>query len=272
MFPANFFSFLVDELARLSVWLTVRKQRVPLLVPADRGKLKSFMYDWFDLLGGFDVVPYDVRPHFMGPERVAEPRFMVHELHVVDWHDPPGVPRRGDLFLLPPRWALQQLRYLVVGQATGFGTGERAAASRTLLWIRRATATTRRVANEGELITALERVLASLPERWRIKIFSDVQPAPTAFDAVQLFRSADLAIGVHGSGQANLIFCRPGTGVIDINLPEPHSQYTAHNSYALGLRYRLVMMSGVALHQSVNMTVPVDDVLDALRSLLAGSP
>ncbi|CAJ1403350.1 unnamed protein product [Effrenium voratum] len=59
MFPANFFSFLVDELARLAVWLTVSKQRIPLLVPADRGTLKSFMYDWFTLLGGFEVIPYD---------------------------------------------------------------------------------------------------------------------------------------------------------------------------------------------------------------------
>ncbi|CAJ1403349.1 unnamed protein product [Effrenium voratum] len=109
MFPANFFSFLVDELARLAVWLTVSKQRIPLLVPADRGTLKSFMYDWFTLLGGFEVIPYDVRPHFMGAARVAEPRFLVRELHIVDWFDAPSASRREDVFLLPPRWALQQL-------------------------------------------------------------------------------------------------------------------------------------------------------------------
>ncbi|CAJ1436194.1 unnamed protein product [Effrenium voratum] len=261
MFPANFFSFLVDELARLAVWLTVSKQRIPLLVPADRGTLKSFMYDWFTLLGGFEVIPYDVRPHFMGAARVAEPRFLVRELHIVDWFDAPSASRREDVFLLPPRWALQQLRQLAVGQAGLATPGEGA---KRLLWIQRKTATTRRVTNEEALLGAL---VSYLGPGWQLETFSDVPPAPSAHEAVRLFRSADVVVGLHGSGQANIVFCRPGTGIVDINLPEPHSQYAAHNSYALGFVYRLVMLRGVGLHQAVNITVPVEDVLDALRSL-----
>eukprot|EP00435_Cladocopium_sp_Y103_P042706 s1988_g11.t2 len=221
MFPANFFSFLVDELARLAVWLTVSKQRVPLLVPADRGKLKGFMYDWFALLGGFEVIPYDVRPHFMGPERVAEPRFLVRELHMVDWHDARGSGKREDVFLLPPRWALQNLRRLAVGQALGFqeagnqDEGSPRSGNHTLLWIQRATATTRRVANEEALLHAM---MAEMGSGWQLKVFSDIPPAPTAHEALHLFRSADLVVGLHGSGQANVVFCRPSTGIVDINL------------------------------------------------------
>lgn len=140
---------------------------------------------------------------------------------------------------------------------------------RILLWIQRSTASTRRVANEKALLDALAQVLRRVPgPPWSIGTFSDVPPAPSAAEAVRLFHSADVVVGAHGSGQANQVFCRAGTGIIDINMPEPHSQYSAHNSYALKLRYRLVMMRGVALHQTVNITVPVDDVVDALRSLL----
>lgn len=270
MFPANFFSFLVDELARLAVWLSVREQRLPLLVPADRGRLKTFMYDWFSLFGGFEVIPYDVRPHFMGAERVAEPRFLVNELHIVDWRDPPGTARRGDVFLLPPRRAIQELRKLAVRSTQAQTVITRSSSTRVLLWIQRATASTRRVANEEILMSSIRKLLDSIPGGpWTIWTFSDVAPAPTARETVQMFHEADIVVGVHGSGQANQVFCRQGTGVIDINLPEPHSQYSAHNSYALGLRYRLVMMHGVALHQAVNISVPVDDVIDALQSLLA---
>ncbi|CAE7405480.1 unnamed protein product [Symbiodinium sp. CCMP2592] len=265
MFPANFFSFLVDELARLAVWLTVRQQRIPLLVPADRGQLKPFMYDWLTLLGGFEVIPYDVRPHFMGPARVAEPRFLVHQLHMVDWQDAPGTSRREDVFLLPPRWALQRLRDLATWRV--FGSSPAPAApggGKKLLWIQRAVATTRRVANEAELLHAM---MGLLGDGWVLQIFSD-SPLPSARETMELFHSADIVVGVHGSGQANVVFCRPGTGIIDINLPEPHSQYTAHNSYALGFHYRLVMLQGVGLHQSLNITLPVRDVLDVLRACM----
>ncbi|CAK0882725.1 unnamed protein product [Prorocentrum cordatum] len=227
MFPANFFSFLIDELARLAVWLVTKKERLPLLVPADRGRLKSFMYDWFDLLGGFEVLPYDVRPHFTGAAQVAAPRLLVQELHVVDWRDPEGAERRGDVFLLPPRWALLRLRGLAVGWALGAGargTGHASAGGPTLLWIQRSAATTRRVANEPELLDALGAALEGLEgPRWTVRVFSDTPSVPPAREAVRLFHEADIVVGVHGSGQANMVFCQEGAGVIDINIPEPHS-------------------------------------------------
>lgn len=122
----------------------------------------------------------------MGPERVAEPRFLVRELHMVDWHDAPESAKREDVFLLPPRWALQNLRRLAVGQALGFQeTGNQEEGSprsrnHTLLWIQRATATTRRVANEEALLHAM---MAEMGSGWQLKVFSDIPPAPTAHEA-----------------------------------------------------------------------------------------
>ncbi|CAL1138534.1 unnamed protein product [Cladocopium goreaui] len=200
MFPANFFSFLVDELARLAVWLTVSKQRVPLLARLLTGHGTAETFQLSKLQG---ACRSGVRPHFMGPERVAEPRFLVRELHMVDWHDAPESAKREDVFLLPPRWALQNLRRLAVGQALGFQeTGNQEEGSprsrnHTLLWIQRATATTRRVANEEALLHAM---MAEMGSGWQLKVFSDIPPAPTAHEALHLFRSADLVVGLyHGS-------------------------------------------------------------------------
>mmetsp|Transcript_47152 Transcript_47152/g.88333 ORF Transcript_47152/g.88333 Transcript_47152/m.88333 type:complete len:666 (+) Transcript_47152:27-2024(+) len=277
MFPANFFSFLVDELARLAVWLVTRREKLPLLVPADRGKLKPFMYDWLGLFAGFKIIPYNIRPHFQGFDRVSEPRYAIRELHVVDWRTPSGTTKRGDVFLLPPKWAIRELRNLAYIRALGTGTDtshDRARPassnqSRVLLWIQRKEASTRRVVNEEELFTALRERLASDPgPPWELRLFSDVPSVPGARETVQLFHSAHIVLGVHGSGQANQIFCRTGTGIIDVNLPEPHSQYAAHTSYALGFPYRLVMLTGASLHQQVNLTLPVNSIIDALSSLL----
>merc|ERR1712118_577793 len=122
---------------------------------------------------------------------------------------------------------------------------------RSLLWIARRTTTSRRAGNEAELMDALRQVLAERSESlWTVDVFSDDPRPPGARETVRMFHRADIVVGVHGSGQANLIFCRKGTGVVDINLPEPHSQYLAHNSYAIGLEYRLVTLSGTGLHQS----------------------
>jgi capsular polysaccharide biosynthesis protein len=44
-----------------------------------------------------------------------------------------------------------------------------------------------------------------------------VDPATLAFaDQVQLFSQADVIVGAHGSAFANLIWCRPGTRVVDL--------------------------------------------------------
>ena len=63
-------------------------------MPADAGALKTFMYDWLTVLGGFDIVPYDIRSCAAGAS-LAEARFVVRKLYVVDWRPLDGEPHRS---------------------------------------------------------------------------------------------------------------------------------------------------------------------------------
>lgn len=59
-------------------------------------------------------------------------------------------------------------------------------------------------------------------------------------EQIALFRDADVVAGIHGAGLANLVYCRPGTRVVEV-LPE-HWGWPFYRSLsaAVGLDYRCV--------------------------------
>lgn len=62
-------------------------------------------------------------------------------------------------------------------------------------------------------------------------------------EQIALFRDADVVAGIHGAGLANLVYCRPGTRVVEV-LPE-HWGWPFYRSLsaAVGLDYRCVSAS-----------------------------
>jgi len=96
----------------------------------------------------------------------------------------------------------------------------------------------RELVNFDEVFTLLQ-TLPFLPF-WEIKIFSAVNG--TVREYIELFRRAVVVIGVHGAGLANIVFCAPGTHVIEIGydrgmaLPDMYAQMSMH----LDLNYWLV--------------------------------
>lgn len=54
-----------------------------------------------------------------------------------------------------------------------------------------------------------------------------------------LFGSASLVVGPHGAGLSNIVFCRPGTTVIEFSAPHRESRLFAGLCHRLGLRYFL---------------------------------
>lgn len=62
----------------------------------------------------------------------------------------------------------------------------------------------------------------------------------SVIEQIALFRDADVVAGVHGAGLANLVYCRPGTRVVEV-LPE-HWGWPFYRSLsaAVGLDYRCV--------------------------------
>jgi capsular polysaccharide biosynthesis protein len=78
------------------------------------------------------------------------------------------------------------------------------------IYVSRRDATQRLLANEEELIAALEQL--------------DVEPVVTSEleweEQIALFSECDLIVGPHGAGLSNVVFCHAGVRVIEIFSPE----------------------------------------------------
>eukprot|EP01065_Artemidia_motanka_P000233 TRINITY_DN10096_c0_g1_i2.p1 TRINITY_DN10096_c0_g1~~TRINITY_DN10096_c0_g1_i2.p1 ORF type:complete len:636 (+),score=181.45 TRINITY_DN10096_c0_g1_i2:111-2018(+) len=262
-FPANYYSFVVDALPRLLLALS-EAPGAAVLVPTDGGQMKPFMrHALTRMLRVPDsrLIPYPILPP-SNRKRLASARVRVGELVHVDWARA-GDPR-NDSFLLPPPFALRRAR--AVMQALAEPCAGQWPSGRYLLWIARTAASSRRVANERRVLRQLSAALAA--QKWHLRVFGD-SPPPDLGCAVKLFQGAGIVAGMHGSGMANLLFASPGAVVVEIGLPEPHSQYAAHLSAALGLRYTLLPLSGRGLHQRLYVTIPEAELVELAGRLAA---
>ena len=92
----------------------------------------------------------------------------------------------------------------------------------------------------------IEFVLRAVAERRQLNftVFSD-RPTPPLSVAAAVFNAAVAVVGPHGAGLSNVVFCEPGTAVIEGVCNEPHVnmcyQMTAH---MLGLRYHAIPSRG----------------------------
>ncbi|HEX2190674.1 MAG TPA: glycosyltransferase family 61 protein [Longimicrobiaceae bacterium] len=132
----------------------------------------------------------------IGAERVLDAAEHPHV--VADRLVVPSYPGRSEH---PPRWVVDFLRRLLPAEADEPGTGR--------IYLSRSDAACRRVANESRV----ERALAA-------RGFRSVRLAglPVAEQAA-LFASAHTVVGPHGSGLANLAFCKPGARVVELFAP-----------------------------------------------------
>jgi capsular polysaccharide biosynthesis protein len=122
---------------------------------------------------------------------------------------------------VPARWACEQLRQRFT-QFMPPQTG-----GRHHLFLSRADARTRRVLNE-------DAVFAELAPMGFEKI---VMGGRSVADQRSLFSSADIIVAPHGAGLTNLLFCRPGTAVVEIFPPTYINPCYWVLSDHLGLRY-----------------------------------
>ena len=295
----NFYSFFADALARLVVALDALppNQKLRVLVPADRGKLKPWMWSLLERVGVSKVnsFPYSIRPYAAAATgsgaRHASARVHAARLLVVDWDAPPKSQAAGgsteplspsaslladpgkdngaalpphdvDYAHLPPRAALRLLRARLAfpGAHIAF-----AAPRRTVTYLQRAAAKSRKLANEAALLTAISSATGAADAE--VRLLSDAPAMPLA-DAARLLARSVAIIGVHGAGWANLVFVGDGAHVIEMALPEPHAIYTAHLAYALGLQYHLLPLRQRALHSARWISAPVSRVAVALKRAL----
>jgi capsular polysaccharide biosynthesis protein len=135
------------------------------------------------------------------------------------------------------------------------------------IYISRGDAKHRKVLNEQEVT----RVLAS--REFRVVSLATMPVA----DQVRLFASAECIIAPHGASLTNLMFCRPGTQVVDIYPTRYMYPCFWHLSSYYGLRYFYLIGHGNRLSESEgigkvgyvhdNITVDLGALSDMLRLL-----
>ncbi len=135
-----------------------------------------------------------------------------------------------------------------------------------VIYVARTDAPDRRVENEGELISMLERQ--------GVRII--VPGALSVSDQIATFRAARLVIGPHGAGLSNIVFCQPRSFVYEI-LPRfyPNAAFNRIAQMA-GLNYWADMFEGTTGADVHSGTWHIDLAivtrrLDAIREKLAAT-
>jgi capsular polysaccharide biosynthesis protein len=120
-------------------------------------------------------------------------------------------------------WLLGRLRERLVGEAPPLPAKR--------IYVSREKCHYRKLKNEAELMPELE-------QRGFERIFLEDL---TLVEQIQTLHSAEVVLGAHGAGFANLLFCRPATKVIEIQDPEDPNPHFYALAALLGLNYNLLL-------------------------------
>lgn len=218
----NYFHWLLDALPRLAVLDEAGFGELPLIVPDPPA---AFHRESLDLLG----IGLDRRTPFGGLH--LEPDVLVWPSHAGHTGHPAG-------------WACQWLRARLLPAA-------RAVSGRRRLYVSRAAAPRRRLANEDEIVAVLEPLGFEAVEPHRLPLR----------EQLSLFASAEAVVGPHGAGLANVLF---GRRVSVLELLDPGYVNPCIYSLArvLGHDYRYVI--GSPSGTSRDFTVEPGDVLESV--------
>ncbi|WP_193556156.1 glycosyltransferase family 61 protein [Paenibacillus ginsengarvi] len=151
----------------------------------------------------------------------------------------------GCEFGIVPKWALGFVRHELMEKP-----GIRPSGERNRLFISRARASKRKLLNEAELMNHLsKRGFRSV----------ELETMPVA-EQIKLFASAEIVIGPHGAGLTNLLFCKPGTKVIE--LFSPNHMHTCYPvvSHHTGLEHYYLVGIGDRPPEFVNPRIHADDI------------
>lgn len=142
-----------------------------------------------------------------------------------------------------------------------YGIGAPPAGPERRLYLSREGAGIRRVTNEPAVVAMLERYGFESVETGSI---------PFARQA-ELFQAADVIVAPCGAALANLMFCRPGTRVLEFFPGDYADDCFLRMSRALGFEYRYVF-GGPRDFPKRNYTMDPGKLEDALKALLEAPP
>jgi capsular polysaccharide biosynthesis protein len=184
------------------------------------------------------------------------------------WLDVLGIPRQATLtfdplagaaastlllpspvqVITPSAEALQLARSAVLSALPAAGPRN------LVVFASRAGERSRAVANEAELLAALAAALPALT----VAVHNRSVPVT---EAVAMFSRAVAVVAPHGAGLSHILFCPPGTAVVELMFMRSPPMMFWHMAAALGLRYGMapqprsfwcVMVWGVGTHRGAD--------------------
>lgn len=209
-----YFHWMVDILPRLELLRQAGINLSTLDGIVVNSQQRSFQRETLKLFGVPDdrIIESDRHPHIQADELIV-PSFSGY----LGWPQP---------------WTLNVLRDRILPHiSTQEAYPER-------IYISRADATYRKVLNEAELVKHLEVegfVSVGLAER-------------SVVEQATLFHHAKVIIAAHGSSLTNLVFCRPGTVVIELTSPNYIRPYYWDISRQLGLHHLIAYAEVLSCH------------------------
>lgn len=146
-------------------------------------------------------------------------------------------------------WALATLRQRLVT--------EQQPHKRSYIYISRAKCHYRKLANEDQVWPLLRDVGFH-------KVFLEDMPLA---EQIETLSGAEIVLGVHGAGFANILFCQPGTRVIEIQDPDDPNPHFYALASLLGLKYSLIIseVDGNQESHYRDLTVKPANLLQEIR-------
>jgi capsular polysaccharide biosynthesis protein len=134
------------------------------------------------------------------------------------------------------------------------------------LYVTRSDAAWRRVANEDAVRDLLHAEGFTTIACGKLSVV----------EQIKLFSRATHVVGAHGAGLANMMFCQPGSAVIEFATPDPHHHWRCYRNlaHALDLRYGLVSAestapadAGFEERRDADFVVDLDNLHEAVTRL-----
>lgn len=265
----SFYHFVFDVLPRLLLLMpALRRDTHMKILACSDGSKASFATQFFDLIrdpsGGGSILdrvsPYACHG-FVGTR--AQAKVLIRPT----WN--PVKANHLEHCLAPPS-LLGQLRAMLIGAVKAD-----TAPPRAVVLASRENVTMRRLADGATLTEAIERVVR--PPFHIVNFEGDLPVA----DALLLFASAIVVVGVHGGALANVIACPRRSLLVELGYAGEHTRHYGAAAAALGLEYTLVELNQDPLDRGVSAPTvslgtdaraAVVDTIDAkLRGVLRDS-
>jgi capsular polysaccharide biosynthesis protein len=161
-----------------------------------------------------------------------------------------------------PKWTCDFLYHSFVKP------GNRKPRNKRIYISRKDASVNRKIFNEDELIVMLKEF------GFEILLLTNL----TIFQQVEVFNAAEIVVGAHGAGFSNLVFCEPGTKVLEF-FPDKyvrHAYYDICNQRGIEYHYVLCQSHGDASNcvegQKIHLTADIKAIKEKIKQFISALP